>query len=96
MQSLRLMHLMLLGNLVKCGRVFLALEGGNYFEYKYVGAAADIDKGFLRAYAKELPASGLNSREGQHLELYGADYDPQAPIIKFSILIPVKWVLKMN
>ena len=68
----------------------LFLEGGNYFEYKYVGAAADIDKGFLRAYTEELSASGLNSREGQHLELYGADYDPQAPIIKFSILIPVK------
>ena len=68
----------------------LGLEGGNYFEYKYVGPAAEIDHGFLKAYTEALPSSGLTSREGQHLEIYSADYDPQAPVIKFSILIPVK------
>lgn len=37
-----------------------------------------------------MTSSGLQGRDGQHLELYGAEYDPESPIAKFSILIPVK------
>jgi predicted transcriptional regulator YdeE len=48
-----------------------------------------MDKGFQDAYMNAFPASGLKSREGQHLEIYGAEYDPDSPIAKFRILIPV-------
>jgi len=68
----------------------LKLVGGNYFEYKCEVAADNIDEGFRRAYMEAMPASGLAGRDGQHLELYGADYDPESPIAKFTILIPVE------
>ena len=67
----------------------LELEGGAYFEYRFTGAPADIDQGFIAAYTQALPASGLISREGQHLEIYPDDYDQAASEITFRILIPV-------
>jgi predicted transcriptional regulator YdeE len=68
----------------------LTLEGGNYFEYKSEVPATDLNQGFQEAYMVAMPASGFQGREGQHLELYGAEYDPESPIAKFTILIPVK------
>ena len=68
----------------------LQVEGGNYFEYRYEGYAVDIDKGFQDAYMKAFPASGLKGRAGQHLEIYGEEYDPNAPISIFKILIPAE------
>ena len=72
------------------GLTELSLEGGNYFEYNCEVPAVDIDKGFQDAYMKAMPASGLKEREGQHIEIYGEDYDPASPIAKFKILIPVE------
>lgn len=68
----------------------LYVEGGNYFEYRYEGFAVDIDKGFQDAYMSAFPASGLKGRAGQHLEIYGDEYDPDAPISIFKILIPAE------
>ena len=68
----------------------LQVEGGNYFEYRYEGFAVDIDKGFQDAYMHSFLASGLKGRAGQHLEIYGVDYDPNAPISIFKILIPAE------
>lgn len=68
----------------------LDVKGGNYFEYRYEGFAVDIDKGFQAAYMNAFPASGLKGRIGQHLEIYGEEYDPNAPISIFKILIPVE------
>ena len=68
----------------------LQVEGGNYFEYRYEGYAVDIDKGFQDAYINAFPASGLTGRVGQRLEIYGDEYDPDAPISIFKILIPVE------
>ena len=68
----------------------LEVHGGNYFEYRYEGYAVDIDKGFQDAYVNAFPASGLKARSGQHLELYGEEYDPNAPISIFKILIPAE------
>lgn len=69
--------------------VELALEGGSYFEYVYMGAPSAIDTGFTDAYMSAMPASGFQGREGQHLELYPDDYNPQAETITFKILIPI-------
>jgi predicted transcriptional regulator YdeE len=68
----------------------LELEGGSYFEYKCEVPADNLDLGFHEAYMVAMPASGLKNRDGQHLELYGAEYDPNSPIARFSILIPVE------
>ena len=68
----------------------LELEGGNYFEYKCEVPPSQLDSGFIEAYTQALPASGLTSREGQHLEIYGEDYDPTSDVAKFTILIPVE------
>jgi predicted transcriptional regulator YdeE len=66
----------------------LLVEGGKYFEYRYEGFAVDIDKGFQDAYMNAFPKSGLKARAGQHLEIYGDEYDPEAPVSIFKILIP--------
>ena len=68
----------------------LNLNGGNYFQYNAEVLAVDMDKAFQDAYMKALPASGLKAREGQHLEIYGDEYDPDSPVAKFKILIPVE------
>ena len=72
------------------GFELLEVEGGNYFEYRFEGYAVDIDKGFQDAYMNAFPASGLKGRSGQHLEIYGEEYDPNAPISIFRILIPAE------
>jgi predicted transcriptional regulator YdeE len=48
----------------------LDLKGGNYFSYRYQGAPASIDAGFQDAYMNHFPKSGLEPRDGQHLEIY--------------------------
>lgn len=68
----------------------LQLTGGNYFTYTFVGDAQKIDEGFQNAYNVAFPAAGLTGRDGQHLEIYPADYDPSAAAISFEILIPVE------
>lgn len=68
----------------------LDVEGGPYFSYFYQGPPADIDQGFHKAYLQALPESGLTPRNGQHLEVYGEEYDPNSPIARFRILIPVQ------
>ena len=72
------------------GLTTLKLEGGEYFEYKCEVPADEMDRGFQEAYMYAFPQSGLEGREGQHLEIYGEDYDPNSPIANFTILIPVK------
>jgi predicted transcriptional regulator YdeE len=72
------------------GLTSLNLVGGNYFQYNCSVPAAEIDKGFLEAYMSAMPASGLKGRDGQHLEIYGDEYDPDSPVAKFKILIPVQ------
>lgn len=66
------------------------VEGGNYFAYGCKVPQQNLDQGFQEAYMVALPASGLTPREGQHLEIYGSEYDPNSPIARFQILIPVK------
>ena len=66
------------------------LVGGNYFSYTYTGSMRDVDSGFIDAYTVALPQSGLVGREGQHLEVYPADYNPSAEVVTFEILIPVQ------
>ena len=68
----------------------LQVEGGNYFEYRYEGYVVDIAKGFQEAYMNALPSSGLKPREGQHIEIYGDEYDPDSPVSIFKILIPTE------
>ena len=72
------------------GLIPFNLEGGNYFQYNCEVLAVDIDQGFQDAYMSAMPASGLKGREGQHLEIYGEEYDPDSPVAKFKILIPVE------
>jgi predicted transcriptional regulator YdeE len=72
------------------GLTSLKLEGGNYFQYNCEVLAVDIDKGFQEAYMNAMPNSGLKGRQGQHLEIYGEEYDPESPIARFRILIPVE------
>ena len=71
------------------GLTNLRLDGGNYFQYNCEVLAVDIDKGFQNAYMVAMPESGFQGREGQHLEIYGDEYDPDSPIARFRILIPV-------
>lgn len=72
------------------GLTELIIEGGNYFQFDCEVLAVDIDKGFQEAYMKAMPESGLKGRNGQHLEIYGEEYDPGSPVAKFQILIPVE------
>ena len=72
------------------GLTNLKLDGGNYFQYNCEVLAVDIDKGFQDAYMNAMPTSGLKGREGQHLEIYGDEYDPDSPVARFRILIPVE------
>lgn len=66
------------------------LEGGNYFEYFCDVPADDIDLAFQEAYTKAMPASGFSARDGQHIEIYGEEYDPNSDRALFRILIPVE------
>ncbi len=68
----------------------LQIDGGNYFEYFCTVAADKLDDGFKDAYMRALPESGLQSRDGKHIEIYGDEYDPDSAIAKFKILIPVQ------
>lgn len=67
-----------------------SLEGGNYFEYFCDVPADDIDLAFQEAYTIAMPASGLSARDGQHIEIYGEEYDPNSDRAQFRILIPVE------
>ena len=67
----------------------LKIDGGNYFEYRCEVPASNLDLAFQQAYLEAMPASGLIEREGQHIEVYGVEYDPNSPVAKFRILIPV-------
>ncbi len=71
------------------GLTSLMLEGGNYFQYNCEVLAVDINKGFQNAYLVAMPSSGFQSRDGQHLEIYGDEYDPDSPVARFRILIPI-------
>jgi predicted transcriptional regulator YdeE len=55
-----------------------------------VGDIKNIEEGFQNAYNVAFPASGLDGRNGQHLEIYPENYDPSAGVISFEILIPVQ------
>ena len=68
----------------------LQIVGGKYFEYRYEGLVVDIPRGFEIAYMSAFPNSGLNSRDGQHIEIYGDEYDPDSPVSIFKILIPAE------
>ncbi len=68
----------------------LQLDGGNYFVYHCDVPANALDSGFQDAYMRALPESGLRSRPGQHLEIYGDEYDPNSDRARFRILIPVE------
>ena len=72
------------------GLTELKIEGGNYFQFDCEVLAVDMDKGFQEAYMKAMPESGLKGRNGQHLEIYGEEYDPDSSVAKFKILIPVE------
>ena len=67
----------------------LSVRGGNYFDFRCEVPATELDTGFREAYLVAMPKSGLTPREGQHLEVYGDEYDPSAEIARFRILIPV-------
>lgn len=71
------------------GLQMLRFDGGNYFDYRCEVPADDLDAGFQAAYLNALPESGLTPRAGQHLEIYGDDYNPNAAVARFRILIPV-------
>jgi AraC family transcriptional regulator len=67
----------------------LAVEGGSYLQVRHSGPAGDIDGAFHNAYLRVLPESGQRPREGQHLEIYGEEYDPESSVAEFRILIPI-------
>ena len=68
----------------------LDLDGGRYFVYHCDAPADDLDQGFQDAYMRAFPESELHGRHGQHIEIYGDEYDPQSDRAKFRILIPVE------
>ena len=68
----------------------LELEAGNYFHFDCEVEASNLDRGFQEAYLEAFPNSGLTPRDGKHLEIYGQEYDPNSPIARFRILIPVQ------
>lgn len=68
----------------------LELTGGNYLEVACDVPAESIDSAFHQAYMVDMPASGLQGRDGQHIEIYGDEYDPNSDRARFRILIPIK------
>jgi len=68
----------------------LELTDGNYFEHRCDVPASHVDQAFDDAYMRAFPNSGLIGRDGQHIEIYGDEYDPESERAKFRILIPVQ------
>ena len=46
------------------------LEGGSYVVFPYRGPVSGLDDFYTAAYMREVPALGLSTRAGQHLEMY--------------------------
>jgi AraC family transcriptional regulator len=81
---------------VKAGYAALAgfevvvIPAGNYLDVTHVGPIMTLAQSYGEAYGIALPSTGLEMREGQHLEKYDAMLNPMADDYTMGILIPVK------
>jgi predicted transcriptional regulator YdeE len=66
------------------------ITAGNYLVLDHVGSIMDLAQSYAEAYGAIFPASGLEMREGAHLEIYDAMLDPMSDAYVMGIAIPVK------
>lgn len=66
------------------------IPAGNYLSLEHVGSIMNLAPSYGEAYGKVFPASGLEMREGPHLEIYDSTLDPMSDTYSMGIAIPVK------
>ena len=71
------------------GVVLVSIPAGNYLDVAHIGSIATLAQSYGEAYGVVFPTTGLEMREGPHLELYDAMLNPMADDYEMGILIPV-------
>ena len=66
------------------------IPSGNYLALEHQGNISSLAPSYGEAYGVVFPASGLEMREGPHLEIYNSDLDPISDSYVMGISIPVK------
>lgn len=68
----------------------VTVPAGRYLECKHQGPISNLAQSYGVAYGVEFPASGLEMREDQHLEVYDITLNPMDESYEMGIYIPVK------
>jgi predicted transcriptional regulator YdeE len=66
------------------------IPAGNYLSLDHVGSIMELASSYAEAYSVAFPSTGLEMREGPHLEIYDATLDPMSDSYVMGIAIPVK------
>ena len=66
------------------------IPSGNYLALEHQGNIFTLATSYGEAYGVVFPASGLEMREGPHLEIYDSSLDPNSDSYVMGISIPVK------
>ncbi len=72
------------------GFELVTIPAGNYLDVAHIGSITTLAQSYGEAYGVVFPTTGLEMREGPHLELYDAMLNPMADDYEMGILIPVK------
>jgi predicted transcriptional regulator YdeE len=67
----------------------ITVTPGAYFAVTYEGTIGEFDRAINEIYGPVFSASGYEFREGLHLEIYPANWDPQDPNARMDVLIPI-------
>jgi predicted transcriptional regulator YdeE len=78
------------GYVAPAGFELVTIPAGNYLEVTHSGNISNLAQSYGKAYGVVFPQSGLEMREGPHLELYNSTLDPNSDDFNMGILIPVK------
>lgn len=68
----------------------VTIDEGNYLELTHSGNISALAQSYGEAYGAVFPQSGLDMREGAHLEVYDSALNPNSDEYEMGILIPVK------
>lgn len=67
----------------------LDLPGGSYLACEHVGSLATLGETTAWFYSQYLPSSGVQLRDGYHLEIYDERFDPDSDNTTVLICAPV-------
>jgi predicted transcriptional regulator YdeE len=66
------------------------IPAGKYLSLDHVGSIMELAPSYAQAYGVVFPSTGLEMREGPHLEIYDSTLDPMTDSYSMGIAIPVK------